>query len=49
MPQAIAVIEKNNMDTTSRKDGVVVDGNRRLATLRELYEQKPSDYKFKQI
>ena len=31
------------------KDGVVVDGNRRLATLRELYEQKPSDYKFGQI
>ena len=25
MPQGIAIIEKNNMDTTSRKDGVVVD------------------------
>jgi len=25
MTQAIAVIEKNNMDTTSRKDGVVVE------------------------
>ena len=25
MPQAIAVIEKNNMDTTSRKDGTVVE------------------------
>lgn len=25
MPQAIAIIEKNNMDTTSRKDGTVVE------------------------
>jgi hypothetical protein len=25
MAQAIAIIEKNNMDTTSRKDGVVVE------------------------
>lgn len=25
MPQGIAIIEKNNMDTTSRKDGTVVE------------------------
>ena len=31
------------------KDGVVIDGNRRLATLRELYEEKPSTYKFEKV
>ena len=31
------------------KDGVVVDGNRRLATLRELYENNPSKYNFEFI
>lgn len=31
------------------KDGVVIDGNRRLATLRELYEENPAKYKFEKV